>query len=51
MIGDAALEHFGKVFADEVLLIEAEREWIGRRQLSGDFCGQYFGGLTARGKD
>ena len=51
MIGDAALEQLGQVFADDELLLGAELERIGRGQLPGEFGGHGFGGLAARGED
>ena len=51
MIGDAALEQLGQVFADDQLLLGAELEGIGRGQLPGEFVGHGFGGLAARGED
>ena len=51
MIGDAALEQLGEVFADDQLLLGAELERIGRGQLAGEFGGHGFGGLAARGED
>ena len=51
MIGDAALEQLGQVFADDQLLLGAELERIGRGQLPGELGGHGFGGLPARGED
>ena len=51
VIGDAALEQLGQVFADQELLPGAELERVGRGQLPRQLVGHCFGGLPARRKD
>ena len=51
MIGDAALEQFGEMLADDEFLFVAELERIGRGQIAGEFGGHGFGGLAARRED
>src|SRR5258705_1679856 len=48
VIRDPVLEHFCEVLADQLLLIETERERIGRWQMPGEFRSQRFGCLTSR---
>ena len=51
MVGDAAFEEFGEVFADDEFLVLAELERIGCGKIAGEFGGHGFGGLAAGRED
>lgn len=51
MIRNAVPQHFGEMFADELLLFERELKRIRAGQVTRDFGGEHFRGFAARRKD